>query len=31
MTMRPAEFGTFLKADIDKWAKVIEKAGLKPQ
>jgi len=31
MTMTPAEFGTFLKADIDKWAKVIEKAGLKPQ
>jgi len=31
MTMTPAEFGTFLKADIDKWAKVIDKAGLKPQ
>jgi tripartite-type tricarboxylate transporter receptor subunit TctC len=31
MTMTPTEFGAFLKADIDKWAKVIEKAGLKPQ
>jgi tripartite-type tricarboxylate transporter receptor subunit TctC len=31
MVMTPAEFGTFLKADIDKWAKVIDKAGLKPQ
>jgi tripartite-type tricarboxylate transporter receptor subunit TctC len=31
MTMTPPEFGTFLKGDIDKWAKVIEKAGLKPQ
>jgi tripartite-type tricarboxylate transporter receptor subunit TctC len=31
MTMTPTEFGTFLKADIDKWAKVIDKAGLKPQ
>jgi tripartite-type tricarboxylate transporter receptor subunit TctC len=31
MTMTPTEFGAFLKADIDKWAKVIDKAGLKPQ
>jgi len=31
MTMTPAEFGTFLTSDIAKWAKVIEKAGLKPQ
>jgi tripartite-type tricarboxylate transporter receptor subunit TctC len=31
MAMTPAEFGTFLKGDIEKWAKVIEKAGLKPQ
>ena len=31
MTMTPSEFGVFLKADIDKWAKVIDKAGLKPQ
>ena len=31
MTMTPPEFGAFLKSDIDKWAKVIDKAGLKPQ
>ena len=31
MTMTPAAFTTFLKGDIDKWAKVIEKAGLKVQ
>ena len=31
MTTAPAEFGTFLKGDIEKWAKVIDKAGLKPQ
>jgi tripartite-type tricarboxylate transporter receptor subunit TctC len=31
MTMTPAAFGTFLESDIAKWAKVIEKAGLKPQ
>ncbi|MBI3197101.1 MAG: tripartite tricarboxylate transporter substrate binding protein [Rhodospirillales bacterium] len=31
MTMTPAAFATFLKGDIDKWAKVIEKAGLKVQ
>jgi len=31
MTMSPSEFGAFLKSDIDKWAKVIDKAGLKPQ
>ncbi len=31
MTMTPAEFGAFLTSDIEKWAKVIEKAGLKPQ
>ena len=31
MSMTPAEFGEFLKLDIEKWAKVIEKAGLKPQ
>jgi tripartite-type tricarboxylate transporter receptor subunit TctC len=31
MAMTPTEFGAFLKGDIDKWAKVIEKAGLKPQ
>ena len=31
MSMTPAEFGEFLKRDIDKWAKVIDQAGLKPQ
>ena len=31
MTMTPPEFGAFLKGDIDKWAKVTDKAGLKPQ
>jgi tripartite-type tricarboxylate transporter receptor subunit TctC len=31
MTMTPAEFGVFLTSDIAKWAKVIDKAGLKPQ
>jgi tripartite-type tricarboxylate transporter receptor subunit TctC len=28
MTMTPAEFDAFLRKDIDKWAKVIEKAGI---
>ena len=31
MTMSPAAFGTFLKGDIDKWAKVIQTAGIKAQ
>jgi tripartite-type tricarboxylate transporter receptor subunit TctC len=31
MSMTPDAFGTFLERDIAKWAKVIEKAGLKPQ
>ena len=31
MTMTADQFGEFLKGDIAKWAKVIEKAGLKPQ
>jgi|CXWL01.1.fsa_nt_gi tripartite-type tricarboxylate transporter receptor subunit TctC len=31
MTMTPAAFTTFLQGDIAKWAKVIEKAGLKVQ
>jgi tripartite-type tricarboxylate transporter receptor subunit TctC len=31
MTMTPAEFGTFLKADIEKWARVIERSGAKAQ
>ena len=31
MTMAPAAFGAFIEGDIAKWAKVIEKAGIKPQ
>ncbi|MBX3499022.1 MAG: tripartite tricarboxylate transporter substrate binding protein [Alphaproteobacteria bacterium] len=31
MTMSPAAFGTFLKDDIEKWAKVIQTAGIKAQ
>jgi tripartite-type tricarboxylate transporter receptor subunit TctC len=29
--MTPAEFDTYLRADIEKWAKVIQTAGLKTQ
>ena len=31
MTMTPDAFGAFLKGDIDKWAKLIDKAGIKLQ
>jgi tripartite-type tricarboxylate transporter receptor subunit TctC len=31
MTMTPAQFDTYLKGDIDKWAKVIQQAGIKMQ
>jgi len=31
MTMTPAAFNTYLQGDIAKWAKVIDKAGLKVQ
>jgi tripartite-type tricarboxylate transporter receptor subunit TctC len=31
MTMTPAQFETYLKGDIDKWAKVIQRAGIKSQ
>jgi tripartite-type tricarboxylate transporter receptor subunit TctC len=31
MNMSPAEFGRYLRKDIDKWAKVIETAGIKTQ
>ena len=31
MTMSPQEFDAFLRRDIEKWAKVIEQAGIKPQ
>jgi tripartite-type tricarboxylate transporter receptor subunit TctC len=27
--MAPAEFDKYLRADIDKWAKVIDAAGIK--
>jgi len=29
--MTPAEFDAYLRKDIEKWAKVIQTAGLKPQ
>jgi len=31
MTMTPAEFDAFLRRDTDKWAKVIQQAGIKVQ
>jgi tripartite-type tricarboxylate transporter receptor subunit TctC len=31
MIMTPAEFDTYLRGDIDKWAKVIQTAGIKVQ
>jgi tripartite-type tricarboxylate transporter receptor subunit TctC len=31
LTMSPAQFDAFLRRDIDKWAKVIEQAGIKVQ
>jgi tripartite-type tricarboxylate transporter receptor subunit TctC len=31
MTMSPEAFDAFLRRDIDKWAKVIQQAGIKPQ
>ena len=31
MTMTPAAFTTFMQGDIDKWARVIAQAGIKPQ
>jgi tripartite-type tricarboxylate transporter receptor subunit TctC len=30
LAMSPAEFDTYLRADIEKWAGVIQKAGIKP-
>jgi tripartite-type tricarboxylate transporter receptor subunit TctC len=31
MTMSPAQFDAFLRRDTDKWAKVIQQAGIKVQ
>jgi tripartite-type tricarboxylate transporter receptor subunit TctC len=31
MVMSPAEFDAFLRKDIEKWAKVVKDAGIKPQ
>jgi tripartite-type tricarboxylate transporter receptor subunit TctC len=31
MTMTPAQFDAFLRRDTDKWAKVIQQAGIKVQ
>ena len=31
MTMTPAQFEAYLKGDIDKWARVIQQAGIKTQ
>lgn len=31
MTMSPSAFGAFMKGDIEKWAKVIQTAGIKAQ
>jgi tripartite-type tricarboxylate transporter receptor subunit TctC len=30
LVMTPAEFEAYVRADIDKWANVIQKAGIKP-
>jgi tripartite-type tricarboxylate transporter receptor subunit TctC len=30
MIMTPAEFGKFVADDLEKWAKVIKAAGIKP-
>jgi len=31
MAMSPAEFDKYLRADIEKWAKVVKEAGVKVQ
>ena len=31
LVMTPAEFDKYVRADIDKWAKVIQTAGIKVQ
>ena len=30
IVMTPAEFDAYLRGDIEKWAKVIQTAGIKP-
>jgi tripartite-type tricarboxylate transporter receptor subunit TctC len=31
MPMTPADFGRFIADEIEKWAEVVEFAGLKPE
>jgi tripartite-type tricarboxylate transporter receptor subunit TctC len=31
MSMTPAEFGKFIAAETEKWAKVIKAANIEPQ
>ncbi|MGH8430429.1 MAG: tripartite tricarboxylate transporter substrate-binding protein, partial [Solimonas sp.] len=31
MAMTPVQFDTYVRRDIDKWAKVIQQAGIKAQ
>jgi tripartite-type tricarboxylate transporter receptor subunit TctC len=31
MSLRTAEFGKFISDQIDKWAKLIKSAGIKPE
>ena len=27
----PEEFGAFMKAEVDRWTKVVERGGIKPE
>ena len=29
--MKPDEFGRYVQSEIDKWAKVIQASGIKPE
>ena len=31
MKMNPEEFGRYIKSEIDKWARVVKVAGIKPE
>jgi tripartite-type tricarboxylate transporter receptor subunit TctC len=31
MSMTPAEFDKYLRADIEKWARVVKVSGAKPE